>query len=188
MTTARLLWGMTWRGAGCGLLSGLALGALPGMLIIVSAIALMLIFWNTPMYFAGEELFFAELITIFILVAGLAMGTTIGLTNGISCGLLVGVLTRVFFFPLKNARRYRRVIGAASIVIGMAITLPLFLTLFNAIIEKIFTPQMPPTGHIAFFVLMVIAPVLIEGLIAFLIGQIIALWYINAMKGVTPNA
>lgn len=87
MTTKRLLWGMTWRGALYGLTIGTCVSAVYGLLI------------------AGAGFFIG-------LFVGLVFGPSIGLVGG----FIMGILSRLFFFPIKNPASYDRVAGIVSVI------------------------------------------------------------------------
>ncbi|KAM3101328.1 serine/threonine protein kinase [Phormidesmis sp. 146-12] len=62
-------------------------------------------------------------IGIFLAPASVACGVLLGVVNG----LLIGTLTRLFFFPLKDRFRHRRVATIASLVVSILISVWSFL-------------------------------------------------------------
>lgn len=64
-------------------------------------------------------------------IAGLQFGALIGFSIAFVNGFLVSIITRLFFFPLKNAHLHRRIIGIISTTFGMAAALFGFMLLFH---------------------------------------------------------
>jgi hypothetical protein len=96
---------------------------------------------------------------------GFVTGGFAGLGLGMLNGLLVGILTRLYFYPLKRARRYQRLVRNISTVAIAASTLILIWGL---------TPA-APTSYI--LLLSIIAVPVIAGLAAGLASRDFARWY-----------
>src|ERR671932_2480421 len=92
VTTIQLLWNAVWRSTAMGALAGAAYGGIYG----------------TPM------------LPVVGTYYGLLFGGLLGVSLGLGNGLLVGLLTRLYFFPLTNARRHRRIVGMVSTLLCTA--------------------------------------------------------------------
>ncbi|MBM3131018.1 MAG: hypothetical protein FJ009_20620 [Chloroflexi bacterium] len=174
MTTARLLWGMTWRGGAWGLLAGTMLGTAYGALFGNGVLLIKLAQeWQT----LGPENILPGIAAVGILIlVGAVMGALFGVPTGLLVGslngLLVGMITRAFFFPPRDARAYRRVIAVASALFTSIASWIGFLAimLFYANREKANVPMLA---------VIVLIPALIAGVGAGLISRMISRWYEN---------
>ncbi|WP_375468306.1 serine/threonine protein kinase [uncultured Nostoc sp.] len=101
-------------------------------------------------------------------IMGLQYGALIGFPIAFVNGFLVSIITRLFFFPLKNAHLHRRTIGIISTTFGMATALFGFTLLlggyfsYESIVSSLF---------------FVIAPSVITGLSMGAASKFIAQWY-----------
>ncbi len=163
MTTLKLLWGMTWRGAAWGALCGTVLGA--ASQILGTYIER---FWN---FAIGDRLYFtldlfSDDRTAIILIAGL-FGFQ-GLFASLIGGLSLGSLARLFFFARKNGQEYARrmkVLGAVwGVIAALLSTSILGMSLIDPIVW--------------------IITVVFAVTTMFSMYQAIR-WYENEMKGVT---
>ena len=95
---------------------------------------------------------------------------------GIANGLLLGVMTRAFFYPLKNAQQYRRVVaGVSAIFTGVLAWLCFFsIMLFYA---------NRAAADVAALAVIVAIPALIAGVGAGLTSRLIAQWYSKLEAG-----
>lgn len=139
VTTGELLWNAIWRSTVMGALAGGTYGGIYGTAI------------------------FPVLGTYY----GVLFGGLLGVPLGFGNGLLVGILTRLCFFPLKNPRLHRRIVGMVSTLLCIALGLIGFA---NSIQEVSWYLQ---TSTLVFS----FAPALIAGLSMGLISQQIARWY-----------
>jgi uncharacterized membrane protein len=172
MATTKLLWNTTWRGGAWGLLGGTTLGTAYGA-IFANGLFLFglahapfnLQLDDIPRAFAAI-LILARIGAVMGALFGVPVGTAVGLLNG----LLVGLITRVFFFPLRDARTYRRVIAMASAAFtGVASWLGFFaIMLFYANREK---------ANIGVLAVSVLIPALIAGVGAGLLSRMLSRWY-----------
>lgn len=89
VTTLELLWNALWRSTVMGFLAGAAYGGIYG------------------------TAFYPGIGTMF----GAYLGGLAGIPLGFANGLLVGILTRLCFFPLRNPRLHRRIVGLVSILL-----------------------------------------------------------------------
>ncbi|MEH2180118.1 serine/threonine protein kinase [Nostoc sp.] len=101
-------------------------------------------------------------------IAGLQFGASIGFPIALINGFLVSMITRLFFFPLKNAHLHRRTIGFISTTFGMAAALFGFSLLFHGS----FSDWSNVTS-----LFLVIAPSVITGLGMGVASKFIAQWY-----------
>lgn len=143
VTTVRLLWHAFWYSTAASTIAGIGYGAIYG------------------------TAFFPLLGTFY----GIVCGGLLGLPLGISNGLLVGILTCLFFFPLKNPRLHRRIVGTVSTLLC---TVGGLIGLVALTHSKIF-PFL--TSFASDFGLFFVVPALIAGLSMGLIAQRIARWY-----------
>jgi uncharacterized membrane protein YkvI len=85
-------------------------------------------------------------------------------------GLLVGIITRIFYYPLRDAQTFRRVIATVSALFtGIASWVCFFaIILFYSNRDKADVPMLA---------LIVTLPALIAGGASALISRVIAAWY-----------
>lgn len=141
VTTIQLLWNAVWRSTAMGALAGSAYGGIYGTAI-----------------YPGIGTYF-----------GAHFGGFLGVSLGLGNGLLVGLLTRLYFFPLTNARRHRRIVGMVSILYCTAAgSMGFALLSYKSFLSR--------TGAVLMFIGIPI-PALIAGLAMGLISQRIARWY-----------
>lgn len=171
--TFKLLWGTTWRGGAWGTALGALLGAVYGALFLV-ALFLFAISTQSGAPPQAEDAPRGLGAVLFLTLIGSGVGSIFGIPTGILIGLvdgfLLGILTRAFFFPLRDARRYHWVIGTASALlsaIGSFISFALILLLY-AKEHSISVTTMAAAG--AF-------PALIAGAGGVFISNRIARWY-----------
>ncbi|WP_442945132.1 serine/threonine protein kinase [Nostoc sp.] len=105
---------------------------------------------------------------VFGSIAGLQFGALIGFPIAFVNGFLVSIITRLFFFPLKNAHLHRRTIGIISTTFGMAAALFGFMLLFHGSFSD---------GSIITSLFFMIAPSVITGLSMGAASKFIAQWY-----------
>lgn len=173
MKISKLLWGTTWRGGAWGLLAGTMLGTFYGAIF---ANGLFFFGWlsQAPIEFHGEDapraIFAMFLMALIGSVTGALFGVPTGFVVGLLNGLLLGIITRAFFYPLRDAQTYRRVIILTSAAFtAIASWLGFFvIMLFYANTAKANVPVLALGGVI---------PALIAGIAAALISRLIARWY-----------
>lgn len=180
MTTTRLLFGTTWRGAAWGLLvgtfGGSAFGALFGNALVFGVGLLRqpadLSLSDIPTAIAA-----VGVLALIGSVMGALFGVPTGFVVGLLNGLLVGIVTRVLFFPLKNVRVYRIVIALMSMVFTMLTSWVGFMLIWILYANE-------DKANMAGLAVMSVLPALIAGVGAGLISQIGARWY----EGVASDA
>jgi eukaryotic-like serine/threonine-protein kinase len=172
VTTIKLLWGTTWRGGALGLLVGTLGGAAYGALFANGLLAWGLL--AQPRALELKDLPAGIGAVVFLALIGAVIGALFGVPTGIvvgsANGLFLGILTRAFFYPLKNARVYRRTTAVVSALFtGVAawlcfIAIMLFYADRNA-------------ANIGMLIGIVTLPALIAGVGAGLLSQLITRWY-----------
>lgn len=173
MTTARLLWGMTWRGGALGLLAGTMLGTAYGA-VFANSLFFFGLLAQAPAEFQSGDAPRAIFAVLFLALIGSVMGALFGVPTGFIAGLLngllIGLMTRIFFYPLRGAKTYRRMMALTSgVFTALASWLGFFATmLFYANIEKANVPVLAA---------LVVIPALIAGIAAAFISQMGARWY-----------
>ena len=186
MTTRKLLWGMTWRGMALGTEYGAVLGFLYGLLILLLVFGLSSIFPSPPpTQIVGEQIeldasvfFIGTLLSSFAgFVVGISTGLTIGLIGGVSCG----IVTRLFFLPLLDPKRYyciTQTLGSLYSSVGTSICIFLFFRP-TGMDQNTFD-----FGHLV----IVFVSALISGICGILISRRIAQWYEReSAKGIAQN-
>lgn len=173
MTTTKLLWGMTWRGGALGLLAGTMLGTFYGA-VFANSLFFFGLLAQAPGEFRSDNvpsaIFAAFLMALIGSIIGGIFGIPTGFVVGVLNGLLLGIIARTFFYPLRDAKTYRRVIAPTSAVFtAIASWLGFFaIMLFYANRENANVPALA---------IGVIVPALIAGIAAAFISQIGARWY-----------
>lgn len=164
MTMGKLLWGMTWRAVVWNIILGIALA----ILIILFALILTVIVPEAPQATPsiGEPEFA-------ILIVGMALpllGIFEGFWVGFFSGIFLAILSRMFFFPLKNAQRFFEVARMSN-------------ALFGAVVFVIATSMLSTEVSTDFFIAAIIV-----GCGIWLITLPIVNWYEReSTKGITQN-
>jgi hypothetical protein len=178
MTVVKIMLGTTWRGAGLGLLAG-ALGGASYGAIFANVLFAFGIMSQAPFEVKPQDVVGAlAAVVIFGLIGsvmGALFGVPSGLVVGVTGGLLVGVLTRVFFYPLKNARQYRWVIAGTSGAFTGIVAWFCFFSIMLFYANK-------NAANVGGLAIIVIIPALIAGLGAGLMSRLIANWYESESK------
>lgn len=173
MTTTRLLFGATWRGGGLGLVAGAMGGATYGALF---ANAMFFIGFITESQLPPElkdapGAIAAVVILAFIgSVMGAMFGMPVGALVGLLDGLLIGIVTRLFFFPLRDAKIYRRVMALICFIVTASASWVGFMLIW------IFLSNQGKANFTVFSLISAI-PALIAGVAATLLSRVIARWY-----------
>jgi hypothetical protein len=178
MTTFKLFWGTIWRSAAYGFLFGTFGGSSFGALF-ANAMLLFALFTQTDAPFtpadAGRGIFAILFFALIGAGIGSLFGTPTGIFLGITGGVLFGVVTRAFFYPLKDARWHRRIVGtlcAAYAAVGAWICFALILRFY----AKDNVVQLPLVAIVA------TAPAIVAGACGWFISQRVARWYERAEK------
>ena len=183
MTTARLLWGMTWRGGAWGLLGGTMLGTAYGA-IFANVLFLFGLAAQAPFNLQLDDIPRALVATLVLALIGAIMGALFGVPTGFAVGalngLLIGIITRVLFFPRRDARTYHRVIATASALFTAIASWLGFLAimLFYANREK---------ANVGTLAVGVLIPALIAGVSAGFMSRMITHWYESNLQSPISN-
>lgn len=174
ISTFKLVWGTTWRGAAFGLLVGTFGGSWFGALfgnVLVFGVGLLK---QPPQDLGLKDVPAAIGAMLFLALIGAVMGTMFGMPTGVIVGLmdgvLVGIITRLFFYPLKNARVYRVVIAVISFIVTTPVSWVGFMLIW-LLFSNDGKADLMGLGAISGL------PALVAGISAALISQIGARWY-----------
>jgi eukaryotic-like serine/threonine-protein kinase len=173
VTTFKLLWGSTWRGGTWGIALGALLGMIYGALFMVALFfAAMSNQTNAAPQSADAP---RGLIAIlFLMFIGSIMGALFGMPTGVFIGLIdglvLGVLTRVFFYPIRDALRFRRVLAIVSALISIVGSWTCF-----ALILLLFAQQ--HSVSVTTMVVVGAIPALIAGAGGVFVSRRIVEWY-----------
>ncbi len=194
LSTSKLFWGMIWRSSAWGILTGGIGGAVYATLLMAASLVSEPIS-SSPV--ADAEAFVSGigvwvLSMLLVALAGGVSGNVIGLVFGPIGGLLCALLTRLFFFPLRDVRIYRWLVGISGGIYGVIVMVTSILLWAYLILLVFPEPTGNETYNIDYFVGVAVVglcflPELIGGLACVLISQLIAGWYgreskiINAM-------
>ncbi len=173
MTTSKLFLGITGRAAIGGIVIAVAVQALLGAVLAAVAVAAATTNRGTELLSPGNAI--ASLAGVFVLwligaIAGGLFSIPAGIVVGLSGGILMSVLTRIFFYPLKNARRYRIVIGIVMGAYAFAISWICFMAVY-LLFARDNTIQSPEVPWIA------LIPALIAGGLGYFVSGWIGKWY-----------
>lgn len=170
--TGKIIFGMTWRGAAWGLLGGTMLGTAYGAIFANALLVFGLAQTTSPIEASDLPRALVGVLVLALIgsVMGALFGVPTGAIVGMLDGLLVGIITRVFFFPLREAKNYRRVTAMVSVMFtGIASWLCFFaIMLFYANREK---------ANVGALAIAVTLPALIAGGASAFISRAIAGWY-----------
>ena len=122
MTTRRLLWGMTWRGAVWGVAIGLLFFAIFQLgYMLINSIPVLRAILESLWHVYGTELTLDQVILLHILgilnIAG-TLGFVLKIALGILGGLGIGIYTRMFYRPSANLAQYRHALTIKSGIVG----------------------------------------------------------------------
>jgi eukaryotic-like serine/threonine-protein kinase len=106
-------------------------------------------------------------------IMGGMIGAVIGFPLGLGNGLLIGLITRLFFYPLKNATLHQRVLSMISTIIGTATGVICF-GLFGLGTLGYMSMLFQGLQNLLFFA---IAPSIITGLSMGAVSKSFAQWY-----------
>ncbi len=174
MTTRRLLWGMTWRGAVWGLLTGTLGGAAYGVIFMNGLYIFIMIFQSEMLQSKNEPTGITAivLLVLFGAIMGVLSGLPVGLLVGIFDGLLIGIVTRVLFYPLKHVGAYRWTLALVSAMFTGIVAWFGFMQIAS-FLEKMDRSEADFSRLVIFF----LVPALVAGVAAAFISGSIARWY-----------
>ena len=177
--TAKMIFGMTWRGAAWGLLGGTLLGTVYGA-IFANVLMFFGLLAQPTAQFQSDDIpraVFAILFLAFIgAIIGALFGVPTGFVVGLLNGLLIGIITRMFFFPPRDAKTWRRVMAwVCAVSTTLASWFCFFaIMLFYANRDK---------ANVNALAIAVIIPALIAGGASVFISRLIANWYERGARG-----
>lgn len=174
MTTPKLFLNITGRATLCGAAIGFAMQALFAAVLAAFAVAAAVTNRGTDLFSPGTAI--AVLGGIFMLwligaVAGGIFSIPAGIVVGVSGGILMSLITRIFFYPLKDARRYRVVMGILMGVYALVVSWLCFMAVY-LLFARDNTIQSPLVPWLA------LIPALIAAALGYFVGWWIARWYV----------
>ncbi|PAX52572.1 serine/threonine protein kinase [Brunnivagina elsteri] len=104
-------------------------------------------------------------------IMGGMIGAMIGFPLGLGNGVLIGLITKLFFYPLKNATLHKRVLSMTSTILGTAVAITYFTSLGLGGIG------MGSSTDLKNFLFIAIAPSIITGLSMGAVSKSFAQWY-----------
>lgn len=180
MSTMKLFLNITARATASGIIIALTVQAIFGLALAIFAVAAALTNRGAELFSPGNAI--AALAGIFILwligaVAGGLFSIPAGIFVGATGGILLSILTRVFFYPPKNARRYRVTMGIVMGVYAFVVSWLCFMAVYLLFARdnEIQSPHVPWIAMI---------PALIAGVLGYVVSTWITRWYLQAL----PNA
>ncbi len=105
-------------------------------------------------------------------VAGGLFSIPAGIFVGATGGILMWLITRIFFYPLKNARRYRVMIGIVMGAYAFVVSWICFMAVY-LLFSKEHTIQAPLVPWLA------LIPALIAGALGYFVSGWIGKWYLK---------
>jgi hypothetical protein len=188
MTTSKLFWNITLRATLGGVVTALVTQAIFAVSMASVGIVAAVMNQGERPFTAAEGL--PILLGILFLglvgaVAGGIIAIPIGVVLGVSGGVVMSAITRLLFYPLQNARRYRAVVGVSmagySIIVCWLVLMAVYL-----LFARNNTIQSPLVPWLA------LIPALIAGVLGYIVSGKIAQWYerseLSGAKHVDRNA
>lgn len=179
MTTSTLFWNITWRAAVGGLVTALVAQAIFGM--AMASVGILAAVMNqgarplTPAESVPTVLGIFSLGLMGMIASGI-IALPIGLVLGVSGGIVMSAITRLFFNPLQNARRYRAVIGIMMGGFSILVCWLVFMAIY-LLFARNNSLQSPLVPWLA------LLPALIAGGLGLFVSLWIARWYEGALQG-----
>lgn len=177
--TGKIIFGMGWRGVAWGLLGGTLLGAAYGA-IFANAMFFIGLTTQAPAPPELKDALSAIAAVVVLALVGSVMGAMFGIPVGalvgLLDGLLMGIITRLFFFPLRDAKIYRRVMAWVCFVVTASASWGGFMLIW------IFLSNQGRANFTVFSLISAI-PALIAGVASVFISRLIAGWYERVESG-----
>ncbi|MCG3140023.1 MAG: hypothetical protein HDKAJFGB_00983 [Anaerolineae bacterium] len=178
MSTTKLFLNITARATASGIIIALTVQAVFGALLAIFGLAAALTNRGADLASPGNAI--ASLAGIFILwligaVAGGLFSIPAGIFVGATGGILLSILTRIFFYPPNNARRYRVTMGILMGAYAFIVSWLCFMAVYLLFARdnEIQSPNVPWLAMI---------PALIAGGLGYFISAWITRWYIQTMQ------
>ncbi len=176
MSTSKLFLNITGRAAIGGIVIALAVQALFGALLAAIGVAAAVTNRGTDLFELRNAIAVSAGIFVMWLIGAIAVGIfsiPAGIAVGMSGGIAMSIITRIFFYPPKNARRYRIVIGILMGVYALLVSWICFMAVY-LLYAKDNAVQSPLVPWIA------LIPALIAGVLGYFVSGFIANWYVKA--------
>lgn len=173
MPTSKLFLNITARATASGIVIALAVQAIFGLALAIFAVAAAMTNRGTELLELTNAIPVILGIFIFWLIGAVAGGLfsiPAGIFVGATGGILMSAITRIFFYPLKNARRYRMVIGILMGAYALIVSWICFMAVY-LLFAKDNAVQSPLVPWIA------LIPALIAGGLGYFVSGWIARWY-----------
>jgi len=178
VSTTKLFLNITARATASGIIIALTVQAVFGALLAIFGLAAALTNRGADLVSPGNAI--ASLAGIFVLwligaVAGGLFSIPAGIFVGATGGILLSILTRIFFYPPNNARRYRVTMGILMGAYAFIVSWLCFMTVYLLFARdnEIQSPNVPWLAMI---------PALIAGGLGYLISAWITRWYTQTMQ------
>lgn len=183
MPTSKLFWNITARATLGGIVIALAVQAIFGAVLAVFGVGAAISNRGPELLAPATAL--AALLGILFLgfvgaIAGGIFSIPAGIFVGATGGILMSVITRIFFYPLKNAPRYRLVIGMVMAVYALVVSWLCFMAIY-LLYARDNTIQSSLVPWLAFI------PASIAGGLGYFVSGWIGKWYVKA-SGEVANA
>lgn len=175
MSTSKLVLNITARATAGGIIIALMVQAIFGALLALFAVGAAMTNRGTDLLSPGTAV--AALAGVFVLwligaIAGGIFSIPAGIAVGVSGGILMSLLTRVFFYPLKETRRYRIVMGILMGMYAFIVSWICFMAVY-LLFAKDNAVQSPLVPWLA------LIPALIAGVMGYFVCGFIAKWYVK---------
>ena|GEM_PF-2197266 len=173
VTTPKLFLNITGRATLGGIVIALAVQAIFGAVLAGLGIAAGISQAQTTSVNPAGALLGIFALWLIGAIAGGIFSIPAGIFVGATGGLLMSMLTRIFFYPLKNARRYHVVIGIVMGAYAFAVSWICFMAVY-LLFARDNTIQSPFVPWLA------LIPALIAGGLGYFVSGWIARWYSRA--------
>jgi hypothetical protein len=176
VNTPILFLNMTGRATLCGVVIALVVQAIFGALLAAFAVAAAVTNRGTELLAPTNAI--PVILGIFMLwligaVAGGLFSVPAGMVVGVTGGLLMSLISRIFFYPLKDARRYRVVMGVLMGAYALVVSWLCFMAVYLLFARdnELQSPLVP---------WLTLLPALIAGGLGYFVSGWIAQWYVRA--------
>lgn len=178
MPTTKLFWNISWRATLGGIVIALAVQAIFGAVFAAFGGAAAISNRGAELLAPTNAIPIALGILFLWLVGAIAGGIfsiPAGVFVGATGGILMSIITRLFFYPLKNARRYRVVMGIGMGLYALVVSWLCFMAIY-LLFARDNALQSPLVPWLAMI------PALIAGALAYFVCGWIAQWYARANR------
>lgn len=181
--TSKLFLHIAARATAGGIVIALAVQAIFGAVLAIFGVAAAITNRGTELFELTNAIPVILGIFVFWLIGAVAGGLfsiPAGIFVGVTGGMLMSILTRVFFYPLKNARRYRVIMGILMGAYALVISWICFMAVYLLFARdnEIQSPLVPWIAMI---------PALIAGGLGYFVSWWIGKWYVKMSELKTDN-